>query len=114
MFAMFALVTHHKYHERSLELLVPCSITGEYQSWADSTDLCAVEVAMSDGQILWVDPASLRETDGEPVEDLLRDLYLASSGPVLDSNLLHYMATRHPGIFPWPSEEYPPPPARTS
>jgi hypothetical protein len=71
---MTALRTRHTYHERTLELLVPCKLTGEYQHWANSTDLCAVEVETTDGQKVWVDPSSLCEDDGELIENLDRDV----------------------------------------
>jgi len=82
------------------ELLVPCRITGRYDRWGGSNRLHAVEVELCDGRTEWVEPDALCEPDGELIEDLLLALYLSSPGPVLDSNLLHYVATKYPDIAP--------------
>jgi hypothetical protein len=99
-----ALITNLKYHNRTRTLLVPCRLTGRYQQWGGTTNLHSVEVETMDGRILWADPDTLREPDGELIEDLKLSLFLCSPGPVLDSTLLHYISVRHPDIFPWAAE----------
>lgn len=96
-----ALITTLKYHDCTRTLLVPCRLTGRYQKWGGTTELCSVEVETMDGRTLWADPDTLCEPDGELIPDLKLALYLSSPGPVLDNALLCYVATRYPDVAPW-------------
>ena len=82
------------------ELLVPCKLTGRYDR-APHGGIDSTEVELCDGRTEWVDPNYLCESDGGLIEDITRELYLVSPGPVLDPMLLRWVAIRHPDIFPW-------------